>query len=147
MKPPAGRHPGPAVLVSGLLLLVLACKSPFDYEHRDPNLPAPPGPPALITPADGENTRNYAYPQDVTLGWSAVAGAEFYQVEVYRDSVLTEANLALPRLERVDGPGTAVRLGRHGFYWWRVRADNARRWNAPTDWSAVRHFILPNPAD
>lgn len=128
-------------------LLLAVCKSPFDYEHRDPNLPPPPAPPLLLVPADGENTRNYAYPQDVTLGWSGVAGAEFYQVEVYRDSVLIERNLALPMLDRVYGPGAEVRLGRHGFYWWRVRADNPRRWNAATDWSPVRFFILPNPAD
>lgn len=129
------------------LVLSLGCKSPFDYEHRDPTLPAPPGPPVLQTPADGENTRNYAYPQDVGLGWSPVPGAEFYQVEVYRDSVLTEANLALPLLDRVYGPGVEVRLHRYGFYWWRARADSPRRWNAPTDWSRVFLFILPNPAD
>lgn len=130
-----------------LLLLLLACKDPFDYEHRDPNLPAPPGPPVPTTPVDSTNTRNYAYPQDVTLGWTPVAGAEFYQVEVYRDSVFIEQNLALPLLDRVSGPGTDIRLGRYGYYWWRVRADNARRWKAPTDWSVVFVFLLPNPAD
>ena len=128
-----------------LITMLIACKSPHEYEHRDPNLPPPPEPPRLITPSDGENTRNYAYPQDVTLGWTAVPGAEYYQVEVYDDSVLTESNLALPMLNRVELTVTTVQLNKWGFYWWRVRADSPRRWNAPTDWTELNYFILPHP--
>ena len=136
-----------AIPVVVLFLLLLGCKDPFDYEHRDPNLPDPPAAPTQTYPPDGKEFKRYGYPQPDTMRWNPVPGAEFYQVEVFTDSVLIEDNLYFPMIDRVHALETAATFYGWGFYYWRVRGDSPRRWNAPTDWSPVRMFLLPNPTD
>lgn len=136
------------MLLLALTLLLLGCKDPFDFEPHDPSLPNPPGPPILVYPEDGKKFKyDTPYPRDVTLKWNAVPGAEFYQVEIYRDSVLTEPNLYVPLINYVYAAQVTVSFRTYGFYYWRVRADSPRRWNALTDWSGVWVFALPNPTD
>jgi len=131
-----------------LLGLLLGCKDPFSYQPHDPTLPDPPAPPAPLAPENGKHFKyDTPYPRDVTLQWTAVSGAEFYQVEVYTDSVLVESNLYVPLIDRVYSTGTTVSFRYHGQFFWRVRADNDRRWNAFTDWSELWNFWLPNPVD
>ncbi|MBM3315647.1 hypothetical protein FJY71_07425 [candidate division WOR-3 bacterium] len=126
-------------------LLLLACKDPFDFEPGDPTKPDPPGPPVLMFPVDGENTGNYAYPQDVRFEWRPLSRAEFYQIEVYSDSVLNVGTLVASD-PRVNGTTVTLTFQWWGFYYWRVRAAS-RSWNNYTAWTAIRQFILPNPSD
>jgi hypothetical protein len=85
---------------------------------------------------------NYSYPQDVSLEWRAVAGATFYQVEVYSDSLLTHLYLSEGR---VTTTRVVCTFGSYGTYFWHARAAS-RSWNDYTDWSAPFRFTLPNPA-
>ncbi|MEO0077770.1 MAG: hypothetical protein ABIK86_02050 [candidate division WOR-3 bacterium] len=127
--------------VLAMLLLVFACKDPYDFEPGDPNKPNPPAAPALRSPADGYNTETYVYPQDVELTWYPVERAEFYQVRVYRDSLLQHLVAANDRARAVS----MVFSLSFGQYYWRVRAAS-RQWNNYTDWSVTWRFIVPSPA-
>jgi hypothetical protein len=127
-----------------LLAALLACKDPYDFEPGDPTKPDPPGPPVQVSPADGENTWNYGYPQDVTFSWRGVAGAMFYQLEAYSDSMASQQTLVASNM-RVNGTNVTLTFQRWGFYYWRVRAAS-RSWNDYTDWSRLSQFILPNPS-
>ena len=121
--------------------MLLACRNPYDFQPGDPTKPDPPAAPVLSSPPDRYKGDNYSYPQDVSLEWRAVAGATFYQVEVYSDSLLT-------RLYLSEGRVTTTRVvsafGRYGTYFWHARAAS-RSWNDYTDWSAPFRFTLPNP--
>lgn len=125
-----------------LLLLVAACRDPYDFEPGDPTKPDPPAPPVLVFPPDGHMGDNYSYPQVVSLEWRSLPGATFYQVEVYTDSLLTRLYLSE---DRITATRTAPSFGRYGTYYWHVRAAS-RSWNDYTDWSAPFRFTLPNPA-
>ncbi len=127
--------------VLAMLLLVLACKDPYDFEPGDPSKPNPPAAPALRSPADGYNTETYVYPQDVELIWYPVERAEFYQVRVYRDSLLQHLVAANDRARSVS----VVFSLSFGQYFWHVRAAS-RQWNDYTDWSVTWRFIVPSPA-
>jgi hypothetical protein len=129
-----------------IVLVLLGCKDPYSFEPHDPDLPDPPGAPTLSYPENGRNTKDYGYPQDVALGWNPVSRAEFYQIEVFTDSVLVEANL-YTTVDRANGTEHVLSCRSYGFYYWRVRADSPHRWNRASDWSAVRFFVCPNPAD
>ncbi len=124
-----------------LAAFALACKDPYDFEPGDPTRPDPPAAPVLSSPADGHNTETYVYPQDVELVWQAVPRAEFYQVRVYRDSLLQHQVITNDRVRSIS---TTVSLG-FGQYWWQVRAAS-RQWNDYTDWSIAWRFIIPSPA-
>jgi hypothetical protein len=124
-----------------LVLLAFGCKDPFDYEPGDPTKPDPPAAPALYSPADGYNTGVYVYPQDVELVWKAVAGAEFYQVRVYSDSMLQRLAASNDRARAVSETFSLS----FSKYYWRVRAVS-RQWNDYTDWSATWTFIIPSPS-
>lgn len=129
-------------LAVALILMLLSCKDPYLFEPGDPNKPDPPVPPRPIYPLDGENTKNYGYPQDVAFSWERVAGATFYQIEIYRD---TTGVTLLATEDRITATSHPVSLASHGFYSWRVRAGGPN-WNWYTDWSDLNWFILPNPA-
>jgi hypothetical protein len=129
--------------VSVALLCLLACRDPNSYQPFDPTKPDPPDPPALIRPANGWMSDRYAYPQNVDFAWQAVSGAQFYQLEVYRDSLLRDAYL-MYSAARVYQTMTADSLPYYGIYYWRVRAASTN-WNNYTDWSSPFHFSLPNP--
>ena len=132
-------------LVAGLVLALLACTDPNSFQPFDPTKPDPPGPPVLVQPSSGWMSDQYGYPQDVSFGWQQVSGAQFYQIEVYRDSLLRSQYLAYAN-ERVTQPSLAASLSTYGWYYWRVRAAS-RNWNNYTAWSAPFRFGLPNPAD
>ncbi len=131
-------------LVPVAVLCLLACRDPNSYQPFDPTNPDPPDPPVLIYPASGWVSGDFAYPQDVNLKWNEVFGAQFYQVEVYRDSLLRSQYLFYSDPRATHTLVTAT-LPYYGLYFWRVRAAS-RNWNNYTDWSAVFHFALPNPA-
>lgn len=127
------------------LLALFACKDPYSYEPNDPTKPDPPPPPELVQPPYGWHSDNYAYPQDVELGWNGLPGVLFYQLEVYRDDSTLQSGSLVWSNQRVLRPYATVGLGRYGWYYWRVRAAS-RNWNNYTDWSAPSKFSLPNPA-
>jgi hypothetical protein len=126
------------------LLCLLACRDPNSYQPFDPTKPDPPPPPVLISPASGWVSSDFAYPQDVDLRWQAVPGAQFYQIEVYRDSLLRSDYLMYSNPRAALTSLTAT-LPYYGLYFWRVRASS-RNWNNYTGWSSPFHFALPNPA-
>jgi hypothetical protein len=126
------------------VLAGLACRDPYDFEPNDPTKPDPPDPPELVQPGDGWLSDSYEYPQSVTFGWYALPGTLFYQMEVYRDSVVNPSARVYNNT-RVTLNSVSVGFG-WGVYVWRVRAAS-RNWNDYTDWSAPFRFTLPNPAD
>ena len=71
--------------------------------------------PTLISPANGANLGTLT----PTLTWSAVAGADAYQVQVATDAAFSDIVVNLPS---VAGTTTAVTVPDEGSYWWRVRA-------------------------
>ena len=126
------------------LLALLACKDPNSFQPFDPTNPDPPGPPVLTYPSDGGVSDQFAYPQDVNFGWQQVSGAQFYQIEVYRDS-LSRSQYLVYANERVTKPSLAASFSGWGLYYWHVRAAG-RNWNNYTNWSSPFRFSLPNPA-
>ena len=131
-------------LVTCLMLAVLACKDPNSFQPFDPTKPDPPAPPELVYPSNGWVSDRFAYPQDVNFAWQQVPGAQFYQIEVYRDSLLRSEYLKYSN-PRVAQPPLTASLPYYGSYYWRVRAVS-RNWNNYTDWSSPFWFALPNPA-
>jgi len=129
--------------IFALALVALMCKDPYDFEPNDPTKPDPPGPPALVAPADGETIWNYAYPQDVIFEWQALSGTSYYQFELYSDSSLSPNNLLSSNPKVLDNT-LFITFDHYGHYYWRVRAAS-RNWNNYTDWSAPFDFFLPNP--
>ena len=132
------------LLVACLGLALLACKDPYEFEPGDPTKPDPPAAPVLTYPANGWMSDDYGYPQDVSFGWQQVSGAQFCQLEVYRDSLLRIQDLVYSN-ERVTQPSLTGSFSTYGSYYWRVRAAS-RSWNNYTAWSAPFRFGLPNPA-
>ena len=130
-------------LVVCLMLAVLACKDPYSFEPGDPTKPDPPAPPGLVYPVNGWVSDDFAYPQDVIFVWQQVPGAQFYQVEVYLDSLLRSQYLFYSNT-RVTQTSVTDSLPYYGLYFWRVRAAS-RNWNNYTDWSSPFRFALPNP--
>ena len=126
-----------------LLLCIVACKDPYDFQPNDPTKPDPPDPPVLVQPANGWDSNDFTYPQNVTFGWHALSGALLYQIEVYRDSLLRSQYLSYSNT-RVTQPLVTAQFG-WGKYYWHVRAAS-RNWNNYTDWSEPFSFVLPNPA-
>jgi len=127
-----------------LALAVFACTDPYDLEPGDPTKPDPPAPPGLILPSNNWQSDLYRYPQAVNLVWEALPSAQFYQVEVYRDSLLQSQHLVYSNA-RVAQTSVTATLSNHGWYYWRVRAAS-KNWNNYTDWSSPFRFSLPNPA-
>jgi hypothetical protein len=124
-----------------LILAALACKDPYDFEPGDPTKP---NPPELAAPLDGWMSDSYIHPQEVSFVFRSVPGASFYQLEVYRDSLLRSQYLfySNPRLTQTS---VATSLPYYGLCFWRVRAAS-RNWNNYTAWSTPFRFSLPNPA-
>jgi hypothetical protein len=131
-------------LVACLVLTLFACTDPNSFQPFDPTKPDPPAPPQLVAPADSWVSDSYAYPQKVNFGWQAVLGAQFYQIEVYRDSLLRSEYLRYSN-QRVTQPTLSAPFSGCGLYYWRVRAAS-KNWNNYTDWSSPFRFGLPNPA-
>jgi len=132
------------VLIFGLMLALLACKDPYEFEPGDPTKPDPPPPPELLQPQNGWQSDLYQYPQQVNFDWQALPGALFYQIEVYRDSLLRAQYLVYSNPRATQTSGSAA-LSIYGWYFWRVRAAS-KNWNNYTDWSQPFRFGLPNPA-
>jgi hypothetical protein len=130
--------------VAVALLWLLACRDPNSYQPFDPTKPNPPAPPVLSYPVNGWVSDGYGYPQDVNFGWQRLAGAQFYQIEVYRDSLLRSQYLVYAA-DRVTLTAVTDSIPNWGMYYWHVRAAS-RYWNNYTDWSDPFHFALPNPA-
>jgi len=133
-----------ASLCVSLVLALFACKDPNSFQPFDPTMPDPPAPPGLVYPANGWVSDNWGYPQDVDLGWQELPEAQFYQIEVYRDSLLPSGHLTYAN-RRVTQTSLTATMPAYGRYYWRVRAAS-RNWNDYTDWSQPSRFALPNPA-
>jgi serine protease len=106
--------------------------------------------PELVAPADGATLATDA----PLLEWSAVAGADAYQVQVSENAAFSAVIVNEPS---VAGTTTPVTLPGEGDYWWRVRAKAGAE-NGP--WSEIWQFtvavdaclppgvpILSSPAD
>jgi len=132
-------------LVACLVLAVIACTDPYSFEPGDPTKPDPPAPPELVQPANNWQSDLYRYPQEVSFVWQALPGALFYQIEVYRDSLLRSQYLVYSN-QRVTQTSLTASFSTYGWYYWRVRAAS-RDWNNYTAWSEPFRFGLPNPAD
>jgi hypothetical protein len=133
------------LLAATVLLSIMACKDPYDFEPGDPTKPDPPVPPQLVMPAHRWRSDDYAYPQNVIFAWEAIPGPVFYQLEAYRCTVVVPQHLVYAN-QRVTSIELTVSFGWYGQYCWRVRAAS-RNWNDYTNWSEPFRFSLPNPAD
>jgi hypothetical protein len=125
-----------------VLLCFLACRDPNSYQPFDPTKPDPPAPPVLDYPANGWVSDDFAYPQNVSFAWQAVPDAQFYEMQVSKDSLFQ--SIYIPLGPHIYKTSTADSIRRHGRYYWRVRAASSR-WNDYTEWSLPFHFTLPNP--
>ncbi len=129
------------VLALAWLLLVLACKDPFDYGYRDPDYPDPPDPPITLYPREGQQL-SYAYPDTIELTWSQVPGAGSYDLELCLDQAMTYLYVDAHSL--LDSTYTFVTRA-VGWHYWRVRAKS-RSWDRGyTEWSPVATFLKPRP--
>jgi hypothetical protein len=129
------------VLVLVGVLLTLACKDPFDYGYNDPDYPDPPGPPVTLYPREGQQL-SYAYPDTIELTWSAVQGAESYDLHLSLDSSMTR--FYVDARSHPDSTYTFIARA-FGWHYWRVRAKS-RFWNRGyTEWCPVATFLKPRP--
>jgi hypothetical protein len=128
--------------VWGALVCLLACKGPNSYQPLDPTKPDPPAPPLLTYPVNRWMSDCYAYPQNVSFGWQAVPGAQFYELQIQTDSLFPGTHPGL----LVYQTSVVYSLETFGLYYWRVRAASSN-WNNYTDWSSPFRFTLPNPAE
>ena len=74
--------------------------------------------PTLLSPADNTTLAT----DEPVLTWSAVDGADAYQVQVAEDAAFNNVVVNLPSVATTT---TAVTLPGEGDYWWRVRAKAA----------------------
>ena len=125
------------------MLGLLACKDPSGFAPGDDPKPDPPEPPVPVYPLEGESTEEYGYPQDVVFQWQPVAGAFFYEIEVYTDSVLNPGN-QYGAVGSITETQAGVGFHTYGTYYWHVRAGSPN-WKWYTDWSELISFHLPNP--
>lgn len=88
--------------------------------------------PVLVAPADGATVATIG----LELAWSAVTGADAYQVQVSENAAFSAVIVNQPS---VAGTTTPVTLPDEGDYWWRVRAKAGAE-EGP--WSEVRQFTL-----
>lgn len=121
-----------------ILVISMQCKNPFDQGPGDDDLLPPPGPPALISPAN-KSTIYDPWPMAIQLEWSAVEGAEVYEVEVASDSTFTGAKPV-----SAATPGYTYTIAHDDTSYWRVRAYSTK-WEWYTEWSEVWKFISYSP--
>jgi hypothetical protein len=107
------------------------------------------GAPSLTTPADTDTD----IALNTTFTWGAVAGANFYQLEVNDDNTFTNAAEFAPAAGNYTTSGAATGLSGLTTYYWRVRAsgDGGVTYG---DWSSTFSFTtelspptLTTPAD
>jgi len=122
------------------LLGLFACRDPNSYQPFDPTKSDPPAPPVLVHPANGWMSDDYRYPQDVSFGWQAVPGAQFYEMQVGDDSLFLGTQL----FWRVYQTSVVYSFQTFGLRYWRVRAASSD-WNNYTGWADPFWFSLPNP--
>ena len=118
---------------------------PYSVIRVFSTVPAVPGAPTLVTPADAE--ANVAL--TATLSWNAVSGATTYEVQVAISSGFVPATIDDSTLTATSKQVTVLSNG--ATYYWRVRAKNAGGWGP---YSVVRTFTtvlaaptLATPAD
>ncbi len=126
------------VCMIGLLLLILQCQDPHDWQPGDPQEP-PPEPPALYQPA-ADTIFFGTEGCSVTLEWEMITG---YQVryEIQTDTIVNFSTAAT--VSALSSPAS-IYLKRYKYktdYYCRVRAGSPA-WTWYTDWSATRHFYI-----
>lgn len=130
------------ILVFVLMLTLVSCKDPDEYDPNQP-LDPPPDPPTIIYPIADTNLCSSSSSQSVLFDWTTVSGTEIYQLQV--DSILS---FETAELLQFSYPPTYVQLYRYedrAAYYARIRAGSPR-WTNYTDWSEVRRFYLrPDP--
>jgi len=125
------------VSILGVILLnLISCTDPYSHRPDYPDLMDPPPPPALISPlADAVFFTNV--PTTIKMEWQNVDGAEYYKIEIKRDTVL------LHMLDTVTTNTIFLNVTSYGTYYWRVYADS-RQWKWYTEWSEIRRFSVIN---
>ncbi len=88
--------------------------------------------PVLVAPADGATVAT----DEPLLEWSAVDGADVYQVQVSENAAFSAVVVNEPS---VANTATTVTLPGEGEYWWRVRAKAGAE-DGP--WSEIRQFTV-----
>lgn len=91
-------------------------------------------PPELIYPPDDTLFIVDTLPADISLQWTEIPEAEFYEFHLYFDTLLLyELNLAVNYY--------IITVDTTGGYYWEVRANN-RHWEFPTRWSSKNCFFV-----
>lgn len=88
--------------------------------------------PVLVAPADGATVAT----DEPQLEWSAVDGADVYQVQVSENAAFSAVVVNEPS---VANTATTVTLPGEGEYWWRARAKAGAE-DGP--WSEIRQFTV-----
>ncbi len=120
------------------------CKGPEQYEPPEDSLIPPPSAPQLLFPP---NDTHYVFGQGgqgwdyviVQLEWTAVSGAELYELHISNTSTFTDT-----LLYTVFGTTPILSFGSPRHCYWRVRAES-ELWTWYTDWSETGYFRLAWP--
>jgi len=97
----------------------------------------PPFPPWLYRPPYDTLLICDSLPALVGFQWGSVDYAQYYEFEIYKDSLLLYA-VSLPQF------GDSVYLDDTGHYDWRIRAGSAH-WQMPGQWSGLWLFTVTKP--
>jgi hypothetical protein len=120
-----------------ILLSFISCTDPYGYRPDYPDLMDPPLPPVLISPL-ADAVFLSIVPTTIKLEWQHVVGAEYYKIEIKRDTLLLDV------LDNVTTTTISYPVTAYGTYYWRVCADS-RLWKWYTEWSGFRRFSVINP--
>ncbi len=112
------------------------CKKPD--EHRPPFdslYPPPPAPQLIYPPQDTIMLLETPLPVDLVFTWSAVTEAEYFELQISRDSTILDQTNPI----KSETNSCIYNIRYNGSYYWRVRAYN-HEWTWYTEWSTIQHF-------
>lgn len=129
------------IFLSAIILCINlnpGCKDPDEYAPPQDSLVQAPAPPQLITPPDSDVVSlTMGLGVDVYFEWSAIADAEFYEIDVSND----EAFSIVIQHHKVYAHSATLTFDFPGDYFWRVRAYSPL-WTWYTIWSEARYFWI-----
>jgi hypothetical protein len=134
-------------LLTALYIIIMqpGCQDPHDFEPPPDTLVPPPNtvPELIFPPYDTA----FIYGQDghgwdtihVCCIWYIVPGAQYYDIEVARDTSFSE-----PETYRTSANSNTFVLSGTGIFYWHVRAGSDY-WTWYTEWSDIWQFYLLIP--
>src|SRR4030042_3992271 len=120
-----------------LMLSVINCRDPYDFEPNPDTLLDPPAAPQLLSPENNYVYMAISYPFNIYIyfNWTEISDAEDYTLELVIDTFAPVYYAA------TSNQWTIILMDRYRFcdYSWRGRAYSAA-WKFYTSWSETRSF-------